>query len=57
MTASLRTRKTAIGKRTKFALARSAKEILAHVKGETTLPTGRIVLANDVDVRRIPDGH
>jgi putative transcriptional regulator len=55
MSTSLRKRKTAIEERTKLGLAleRSAKEILAHVKGETTLPTRRIVLPDDVDVRRI----
>lgn len=55
MSISLRKRKTAVGKRTKFgrALEESAKEILAHVKGETTLPTRRIVLPDDVDIRRI----
>ena len=43
------------GKRTKFAmtLERSAKEILAHVKGHTELPTRRIVLPEKVDVKRI----
>ena len=57
MSISLRKRRTAIRKRTKFGLAleESAKEILAHVKGETTLPTRRIVLPDDVDVRRIRD--
>lgn len=55
MSISLRKRKTATGKRTKLGLAleRSAKEILAHVRGETTLPTRRVVLPDDVDVRRI----
>ena len=55
MSTSLHKRKTAIGERTKLGLAleRSAREILAHVKGETTLPTRRVVLPNDVDVRRI----
>jgi len=43
------------GKRTRFGLAleRNAKEILAHVKGEVKLPTRRIVLPGEVDVRRI----
>jgi len=36
-----------------MALERSAKEILAHVKGDARLPTRRIVLPNEVDVRRI----
>jgi putative transcriptional regulator len=42
-------------KRTRFGLAleQSAKQILAHVKGEVPLPTRRIVLPNEVDVRRI----
>ena len=42
-------------RRTRFgmALERSAKEILAHVKGDARLPTRRIVLPNEVDVRRI----
>jgi len=42
-------------RRTKFGLAleQSAKEILAHVKGEVKLPTRRIVLPNEVDVKRI----
>ena len=36
-----------------LALEESAKEILAHLKGETTLPTRRIVLPDEVDVKRI----
>ena len=42
-------------KRTKLGmtLERSAKEILAHVKGETKLPMRRIVLPDEVDVKRI----
>jgi putative transcriptional regulator len=36
-----------------LALEQSAKEILAHVKGETRLPTRRIVLPDEVDVKRI----
>ena len=42
-------------RRTRFgiALERSAKEILAHAKGDARLPTRRIVLPNEVDVRRI----
>ena len=41
--------------RTKLGLAleQSAREILAHVKGETKLPTRRIVLPGEVDVKRI----
>ena len=36
-----------------MALEQSAKEILAHVKGEARLPTRRIVLPDEVDVKRI----
>src|ERR1035438_6156674 len=36
-----------------MALEQSAKEILAHVKGETRLPTRRIVLPDEGDVKRI----
>lgn len=36
-----------------MALERSAREILAHVKGDVRLPTRRIVLPNEVDVKRI----
>src|SRR5260370_687608 len=43
------TRRTKLG----LALEESAKEILAHVKGETRLPTRRIVLPDEVNVRRI----
>ena len=41
--------------RTRFgmALERSAKEILAHVKGDVRLPTRRIVLPDEVDVKSI----
>ena len=42
-------RRTKLG----MALEESAKEILAHVKGEVKLPTRRIVLPDEVDVRRI----
>jgi putative transcriptional regulator len=44
-----------IGKRTKLgiALEQSAKEILAHVKGDSRLSTRRIVLPDEVDVKRI----
>ncbi len=34
-------------------LEQSAKEILAHVKGDSVLPTRRIVLPDEVDVKRI----
>jgi putative transcriptional regulator len=46
---------TGAKKRTKLGLTleQSAKEILAHVKGETKLPTRRIVLPDEVDVKRI----
>lgn len=42
-------------KRTAFGLEleQSAKEILAHMKGEVKLPTRRVVLPDDVDVKRI----
>jgi len=42
-------------KRTKLGLTleQGAKEILAHVKGEARLPTRRIVLPGDIDVKRI----
>jgi|HubBroStandDraft_5_1064220.scaffolds.fasta_scaffold28076_4 putative transcriptional regulator len=42
-------------KRTKLGLAleQSAKEILAHVKGDARLPTRRIVLPDEVDVKHI----
>ncbi len=48
-------RRTRTQARTKLGLAleRSAKEILAHVKGEARLPTRRIVLPDEVDVKRI----
>lgn len=41
--------------RTKLGLTleQSAREILAHVKGEAKLPTRRIVLPDEVDVKRI----
>ncbi len=42
-------------RRTKLGLEleQSAKEILAHVKGDGRLPTRSIVLPGDVDVKRI----
>jgi putative transcriptional regulator len=42
-------------RRTKFgiALERSAREILAHVKGDAKLPTRSIVLPDEVDVKLI----
>ena len=47
--------KSGRGRRTKLGLAleQSAKEILAHVKGEARLPTRRIVLPDQIDVKRI----
>jgi len=42
-------RRTKLG----MTLEQSAREILAHVKGEARLPTRRIVLPDEVDVRRI----
>ena len=42
-------RRTKLG----MALEQSAKEILAHVKGEVILPTRRSVLPDEVDVKRI----
>ena len=46
---------TGTKRRTKLgmALEQSAKEILAHVKGDARLPTRRIVLPDEVDVKRI----
>lgn len=47
--------RTGAKRRTKLGLTleESAKEILAHVKGEARLPTRRIVLPDEVDVKRI----
>ena len=47
--------KTRARRRTQLALAleQGAKEILAHVRGEVRLPTRRIVLPGEVDVKRI----
>jgi putative transcriptional regulator len=46
---------TGTKRRTKLGmeLEQSAKEILAHVKGDVSLPTRRIVLPDEVDVKRI----
>jgi putative transcriptional regulator len=46
---------TANTKRTKFgmALEENAKEILAHANGEVKLPTRRIVLPDEINVKRI----
>jgi hypothetical protein len=51
----VRNSNTGAKKRTRLGLAleQSAKEILAHVKGEARLPTRRIVLPDEVDVKRI----
>lgn len=48
-------RKVETGERTKFGLVleESAKEILAHVRGERKLPTRRVVLPKEVDVVRL----
>ena len=42
-------RRTRVG----LDLEGSAKEIVAHLKGEIELPTRRIVLPDEVDVKRI----
>ena len=46
---------TTRGKRTRLGLEleNGAKEILAHLKGEKKLPSRRIILPDEVDVRRI----
>ena len=36
-----------------MALEQSAQELLAHVKGQTRLPTRRFVLPDEVDVKHI----
>ena len=55
MTKTSRKSRRSVGKRTKLGLAleQSAREILAHVRGEIELPTRRIVLPDEVDVRII----
>jgi len=52
---STSTRSTGTQKRTELGLAleESAKEILAHLRGQKRLPTRRVVLPNEVDVKRI----
>jgi putative transcriptional regulator len=52
---AVRNLKIGAKKRTKLGLVleQSAKEILAHVKGESKLPTRRVVLPGEVDVKRI----
>jgi putative transcriptional regulator len=51
----VRNSNTRTKERTKLGLAlqQSAQEILAHVKGDAILPTRRIVLPGEVDVKRI----
>ena len=51
----VRTLNAATKNRTRFgmALERSAKEILAHVKGDVRLPARRIVLPDEIDVKLI----
>jgi putative transcriptional regulator len=55
MIRSVLKRKAGAKERTAFGLVleESAKQILAHVKGEKTLRTRRVVLPDQVDVRRI----
>ncbi|MFN7923720.1 MAG: helix-turn-helix domain-containing protein [Bryobacteraceae bacterium] len=50
-----RKRKTKQARRTKLGLdlEAAAKQILAHVKGEISLPTRRVILPDEVDVKRI----
>ena len=45
---------TGTGRRTKFGmeLERSAEEILAHMKGDTSLPARRVVVPDKVDAKR-----
>src|SRR5882672_7805288 len=47
--------KTGTKKRTSLGLSleKSAKEILAHARGEKILPVRRVVLPDDVDVIRV----
>jgi putative transcriptional regulator len=46
---------TVSGRRTKagLELEASARQILAHLKGEIELPTRRIVLPDQIDVKRV----
>jgi putative transcriptional regulator len=55
MVMTLRKSKIVGGRRTKLgiALEESAKEILAHMKGEVRLSTRRVVLPDEVDVKQI----
>ena len=59
MSTKVNKRKTPIGKRTKLGieLEESAREILAHLKGESKLPMRRIVLPDDVDVETHPESN
>src|SRR6185295_14479287 len=52
---SMRKLKTRTKGRTKLGivLEKSAREILAHVKGEAILPVRRLILPGEVDVKRI----
>jgi putative transcriptional regulator len=49
---AVKRRKRLVGKRTKLGLEleASAREILAHLRGEKTLPVRRVVLPDEVDV-------
>ena len=51
----VRSLNTRARRRTKLgmALEQSAEEILAHIKGDARLPTRRIVLPDEIDVKRI----
>ena len=51
----VRNANTKAKRRTKLGLEleQNAKEILAHIKGEASLPTRRILLPDEVDVRLI----
>jgi putative transcriptional regulator len=55
MSTKINGRRAPIRKRSKLGveLEESGKEILAHLKGETKLRARRVVLPDDVDVRRI----
>jgi len=55
MTMGVRKLNTEAKRRTKLGLAleQSANEILAHVKGDARLPTRRIILPDEVKVKRI----
>jgi putative transcriptional regulator len=55
MRTKARPRKTPIARRTRFGreLEESGNEILAHLKGEVKLPLRRVVLPDEVDVKRV----